>query len=56
MYVNTFQKSGRFSINIWPWIGMNGPDVLWRIDESFDAGTYCHILKNVMLPNVCREE
>jgi hypothetical protein len=50
-YVSGCNKSGRFSVNVWAWMGINGPGV-WRIGARFNSETYLDILDNIMLPSV----
>lgn len=51
-YVAPRNRSGRFSVNLWVWICVHGPGVLWRIDGRFNAQTYRELLDNIMLPSV----
>jgi transposase len=51
-YTLRSSNSGRFSVNVWAWISVQGPGVCWKIDERFTAVNYRSILENVMLPSV----
>lgn len=51
-YISNNDKSGRFSVNMWAWISIHGPGVLWHIEGRFNANSYIQILENVMLPSV----
>lgn len=51
-YVQQIKRSGRFSVNVWAWISVQGPGICWRIDERFTGNIYRTILDNVMLPSV----
>ncbi|KAJ8912046.1 hypothetical protein NQ315_016733 [Exocentrus adspersus] len=45
-------SSGRFSVNVWGWISVEGPGVCWQIDGRLTGENYVNILDNVMLPSV----
>ncbi|KAJ8909244.1 hypothetical protein NQ315_005943, partial [Exocentrus adspersus] len=45
-------SSGRFSVNVWGWISVEGPGVCWQIDVRLTGENYVNILDNVMLPSV----
>lgn len=45
-------NSGRFSVNVWGWISVEGPGVCWQIDGRLTGENYVNILDNVMLPSV----
>ncbi|KAJ8911733.1 hypothetical protein NQ315_003633 [Exocentrus adspersus] len=45
-------NSGRFSVNVWAWISVNGPGMCYQIDGRLTAEHYINILDNVMLPSV----
>ncbi|KAH0814129.1 hypothetical protein GEV33_008662 [Tenebrio molitor] len=39
-YTLRSSNSGRFSVNVWAWISVQGPGVCWKIDERFTAVNY----------------
>lgn len=51
-YVTSDNRSGRFSINVWAWMCVQGPGVAWRIEGRFNSQTYVRILEDIMLPSV----
>lgn len=51
-YTMRTNNSGRFSVNVWAWISIQGPGVCCRINGRFTAVNYRNILQNEMLPTV----
>jgi transposase len=53
-YVQTTQRSGRFSVNMWAWISADSPGVMLHAENRLTSDVYISILENVMLPSVSR--
>lgn len=51
-YIAPNDRSGRFSVNVWAWMSMEGLGVCWNIDGRLNSRKYLEILDNVMLPSV----
>lgn len=51
-YVHKYNKSGRFSANVWGWISSRGPGVCLIIEDRLTALVYKRVLQDVMLPSV----
>lgn len=46
------QISGRFSVNVWAWMSLNGLGVCWNSGGHLNSIKYIEILDNIMLPSV----
>jgi transposase len=53
-YVQTTERSGRFSANIWAWISVDSPGVMLHVEDRLNSDVYVRILEDVMLPSVSR--
>jgi transposase len=51
-YVKNYDRSGRFSLNIWGWISSRGPGVCVIVEERLNSAIYRRLLEEVMLPSV----
>ena len=51
-YIQTYQQSGRFSVNMWAWVSGLSRGVILHVPEKLNSLTYIRILENVMLPSV----
>jgi transposase len=51
-YVQTIQRSGRFSVNMWAWISAASPGVMIHVEERLTSDVYIRVLENIMLPSV----
>jgi transposase len=51
-YVKNYDRSGRFSLNIWGWISSRGPGVCVIVEERLNSAIYRRLFEEVMLPSV----
>jgi hypothetical protein len=51
-YVRRINRSGRFSVNVWGWISLQGLGVCIVIEDRLTAVVYRDTLQNAMLPSV----
>lgn len=51
-YVNSINRTGYFSVNVWAWISSRGRGVCLIVQDRLTANVYKNILENVMLPSV----
>lgn len=51
-YTHNVTASGRFSVNVWGWMSVQGLGQCTKINGRFNAGAYVDILENIMVPSV----
>jgi hypothetical protein len=51
---NTTERSGRFSANIWAWILVDRPGLMFSLEDRLNSDVYVRILEDVMMPLVSR--
>jgi hypothetical protein len=53
-YVQTTERSGRFSANIWAWISVDSPGVMLHVEDRLHIDVYVRIFEDVMLHTYSR--